>query len=132
MACGDPRFIRRSLFLALLCAALALIVGLARRQGLIPPSLRWLAALLPVLPMIWYFLGLGAWLRTIDEMQRLIQLEALLVQFGITGLLVMAWGLLAKFQVVPNTPIADAWGWLWMLIFFSWALGQLIVRRKYR
>ena len=120
------------MLLALLCGLLAVLAGIARREGLVPHSLRWLAALLPVVPMVWYFLGLGRWLKSLDELQRLIQLEALLVQFGLTGILVLAWGLLAKFEVVPDTPISDAWGWLWMLIFFSWAVGQLIVRRTYR
>jgi hypothetical protein len=76
--------------------------------------------------------GLGGWLRSLDELQRLIQLEALLVQFGLTGVVVMGYGLLARFEVVPNTGIAESWSWLWLVLFFSWALGQLIVRRKYR
>jgi len=132
MGCTSAQFTRRSLFLALLCALLALIVGLARRQGLIPGSLRWLAALLPVLPMIWYFLGFREWLRSVDELQRQILLEGLLVQFGITGIVVMGWGSLAKFRVVPDWPISEVWAWLWCVIFFGWAVGQLIVRRKYR
>jgi hypothetical protein len=120
------------LLLAVLCAALAIAVGLARRQGLIPSSLRWAAALLPVVPMAGYFVGLGRWLQSLDELQRLIQLEALLVQFGLTGVVVMGYGMLAQFEVVPNTGIADFWAWLWLVLFFSWAIGQLIVRRKYR
>lgn len=132
MECTPNRYTRRLLLLALLCAVLAIAVGLARRQGLIPPSLRWAAALLPVVPMAGYFVGLGRWLKSLDELQRLIQLEALLVQFGLTGVVVMGYGLLAKFAVVPNTGIAEFWPWLWLVLFFSWALGQLIVRRKYR
>lgn len=132
MECTPNRYTRRLLLLALLCAVLAIAVGLARRQGLIPPSLRWAAALLPVVPMAGYFVGLGRWLNSLDELQRLIQLEALLVQFGLTGVVVMGYGLLAKFAVVPNTGIAEFWPWLWLVLFFSWALGQLIVRRKYR
>lgn len=132
MDCAPNGYVRRSLFLALLCAGLALLVGIARREGVIPPSLRWAAALLPVLPMVWYFIGLGQWLRTLDELQRLIQLEALLVQFGLTGVVVMGYGLLAKFEVVPNTGIADTWHWFWLVLFLGWSVGQLIVRRKYR
>lgn len=132
MECRPNRHTWRSLGFALICAALALLVGLARRHGLIPPSLRWAAALLPVVPMAGYFIGLGQWLRTLDELQRLIQLEALLVQFGLSGIAIMAYGLLAKFEVVPNTPIADSWQWLWLVLFVSWSVGQLIVRRKYR
>jgi hypothetical protein len=132
MECTPNRYTRRLLLLALLCAVLAIAVGIARRQGLIPPSLRWAAALLPVVPMAGYFVGLGRWLKSLDELQRLIQLEALLVQFGLTGIVVMGYGLLARFAVVPNTGIAEFWPWLWLVLFFSWALGQLIVRRKYR
>lgn len=132
MECAPNQYVRRSVVLALFCAVLALVVGLARREGLIPPSLRWVAALLPVVPMAWYFAGLGRWLKSLDELQRLIQLEALLVQFGLTGVVVMGYGMLAKFEVVPNTGIADFWAWLWLVLFFSWAIGQLIVRRKYR
>src|SRR4026207_799345 len=102
MDCVDQREqAKRSVLLALLCGLLAILAGIARREGLVPHSLRWLAALLPVVPMVWYFLGLGRWLKSLDELQRLIQLEALLVQFGLTGILVLAWGLLAKFEVVP-------------------------------
>ena len=86
----------------------AVAVGVARREGWIPSSLRWVAALLPVVPMAGYFVGLGGWLKSLDELQRLIQLEALLVQFGLTGVVVMGYGLLAKFEVVPNTGIAES------------------------
>jgi hypothetical protein len=132
MECPPNRYTRRLLLWALLCAVLAVAVGIARREGLIPSSLRWAAALLPVVPMAGYFVGLGGWLKSLDELQRLIQLEALLVQFGLTGVVVMGYGLLAKFAVVPNTGIADFWPVLWLVLFFSWAIGQLIVRRKYR
>lgn len=132
MECQPNRYSRRSLLLALLCVVLALLVGFARREGLIPPSLRWAAALLPVLPMVGYFIGLSQWLKTMDELQRLIQLEALFIQFGVTAISVMAYGLLAKFEVLPNAAIGDSWHWLWLLLFFSWSAGQLIVRRKYR
>lgn len=133
MECStSSQYNRRSLLMALLCMALALGVGFARREGVIPPSLRWVAALLPVIPMVGYFVGLRQWLKTLDELQRLIQFEALFIQFGVTSIVVMSWGLLAKFAVVPNTPIGDSWAWLWIVLFFSWSLGQLIIRRKYR
>ena len=132
MECSANEYSRRSLLMVLLCGALAFGVGMARREGIIPPSLRWMAALLPVLPMVGYFFGLRQWLLKVDEHQRLIHFEALFIQFGVSSIVVMAWGLLAKFGVVPDTPIGDSWAWLWVVLFFSWFLGQLIVRRKYR
>ena len=88
--------------------------------------------LLPVLPMVGYFLALTKWVRSLDEMQRLIQFEALLIQFGITALSVMGYGVLAETGAVPNPPVGDLWPWIWFLLFLSWSLGQAIVRRKYR
>ena len=132
MDCATTEYNRRSLLMVLLCLLLAIVVGVARREAMIPSSLRWAAALLPVLPMVGYFIGLGRWLRTLDELQRLIQYEALFIQFSVSSVGVMAWGLLAKFGVVPNESIGETWQWLWVLLFFSWVLGQLIVRRKYR
>jgi hypothetical protein len=126
------KFAWRLLRLALLSALLGLASGYARRHGLIPPSLVWLAALLPVLPMIGYFMGIGRWLQTLDELQRLIQLEALLIQFGATGLFLMSYGVLAKAGVVRDVSISEAWGTVWLAMFLSWTLGQLMVRRKYR
>ena len=130
--CPPNRYAWLSIGLALLCAALAILMGFLRRAELIPDSLRWLAALLPIAPLIWYFVGLGQWLRSLDELQRLIQLEALQIQFGLTGIFIISYGSLAKFKVVPDAVISRAWPWFWMVLFVSWALGQLIVRRKYR
>lgn len=130
--CSANRYAWRSMGIALISAVLAILIGLARRAGLIPDSLRWLAAILPVIPLIWYFLGIGRWLKSLDELQRLIQLEALQIQFGLTGIFIILYGSLAKFGVVPDSVVSEAWPWFWLVLFFSWALGQLLVRRKYR
>jgi hypothetical protein len=93
---------------------------------------RGIVAALPVLPMVGYFFALGSWVRSLDEMQRLIQFEALLIQFGITALSIMGYGVLAEAAVVPNRPVGDLWPWIWLMLFVSWSLGQAIVRRRYR
>jgi hypothetical protein len=82
--------------------------------------------------MVGYFFALTGWVRSLDEMQRLIQFEALLVQFGITALSVMAYGVLADAGIIPNPPVGDLWPWIWLMLFVSWSLGQAIVRRRYR
>ena len=82
--------------------------------------------------MVGYFIDIGRWLKSLDELQRLIQLEALVIQFGLTGILVMLYGVLAESGVVSNGSIGEAWPRLWLAMFGSWALGQAIVRRKYR
>jgi hypothetical protein len=132
MFCAPSRFTWQLLGWALLSALLVVVAALLRRWGLDPGSLRWVVAVLPVLPMVGYFLTLTKWVRSLDEMQRLIQFEALLIQFGITALCVMGYGVLAETGVVPNPPVGVIWPWIWLLLFVSWSLGQAIVRRKYR
>jgi hypothetical protein len=132
MLCTPNRFTWQLLGWGLLSALLSLASGLLHRSGLDLGALRWVVALLPVLPMVGYFLALTKWVRSLDEMQRLIQFEALLIQFGVTALFVMGYGLLADSGALPNTPVGDLWPWLWLLLFLSWSLGQAIVRRRYR
>lgn len=131
MSCGSRRIVWRLLGWALLSAALAIGVAVARDHGLVPPWLRWLGALLPVVPLVGYFLGLGGWIRGLDEMQRLIQLEALFIQFAITAVLIVAYGTLAEAHVVPDFRVSQVWPWLWLTFFVSWAIGQAVIRRKY-
>jgi hypothetical protein len=132
MLCKPNRFTWHLLGWALLSASLALVGALLKRWALAPGGLRWVVALLPVLPMVGYFLALTKWVRSLDEMQRLIQFEALLIQFAITALSVMGYGVLAETGAVPNPPVGDLWPGIWLLLFVSWSLGQAIVRRRYR
>ena len=132
MFCTPNRFTWRLLGWALLSAALALGVGLLKRWGMVPNPVRGFLALLPVLPMVGYFFALGRWVRSLDELQRQIQFEALLIQFAVTALSVMGYGVLADSGAVPNTPVGDLWPFIWLLLFLSWSLGQAVVRRKYR
>ncbi len=132
MLCTPNRFTWQLRGWALLSALLILVGALLKRWGLDPGSLRGVVALLPVVPMVGYFLALTRWVRSLDEMQRLIQFEALLIQFGVTALAVMGYGVLAEAGAVPNPPVGDLWPGIWLLLFVSWSLGQAIVRRRYR
>ena len=132
MYCKPNRFTWWLLGWALLAALVAVAASFLNRSGVIPRPGRAVIALLPVLPMVGYFLSLTRWLRSLDEMQRLIQLEALLIQFGVTALFIMGYGLLADSGAIPNTPVGRLWPWIWMVLFVSWSLGQAIVWRKYR
>ena len=130
-SCGSKPIMWRLLGYALLSAVLAIGVALVRRQGLIPPSLLWFGAVLPVVPILGYFFGLSRWIKSLDEMQRLIQLEALFIQFAITAVVIMAYGALAEVHAVPDVTASRVWPWLWLTLFVSWAFGQALIRRKY-
>ena len=131
MACEPNKFSWRLMWWAIASAALAIAVALLRRAGAIPESLLWATALLPVVPMVGFFLGMGRWLRSIDELQRLIHLEALLIQFGSTAILVMGYAALAKVDAVPRLSLEDALSYVWIAAFLLWGVGLMVVRRKY-
>jgi hypothetical protein len=127
----NSRYARRILWLSLASAGLSLAVSALRRHGLVPEGLETPVALVPVLPLVALFLGFARWIRALDELQRLMHLEAMVVQFGCTGVLVMTYGALARSGAVPDLPASEIYPFLWMAIFVFWALGFAVVRRKY-
>lgn len=128
----DSSYLYRMIGLALISGGLAIGVATAQRAGIVPESLRAVVALLPAVPLIWFFRGLTQWLARLDEFQRMIHLEAMVIQFVATGMLVMCYSLLAKARVVPDLPATKAFPAVWLAIFSFWSLGIVWVRRKYR
>ena len=118
--------------LALVSAVLAAAVSVAASLVPVPSRFRWYLAILPLAPLVLMFFGIARWLRGLDELQRLIHLEAFALQFAATGLLVMGYGMLARVGAVPDVPMSGAYPFLWLSIFGFWAFGLILVRRKYR
>lgn len=125
-------FTMRMIGLALLSAGLIVAVAVLDRAGLIPSGLRGVAALVPSVPLVFWYLRISRWLKEIDELERTIHLEALVVQFALTGVLVMSYGMLARLQVVPDFRITDVFPILWLSMFAFWHFGLWAVRRKYQ
>jgi hypothetical protein len=122
----------RLIRISLVSAALAILVSFLERGGVVPRLLSGPVALLPVVPLVVFFVRLTAWLDSMDELQRRIHLEAMVLQFAATGVLVMGYGMLAKSGVVPNYPATLLFPWLWIAMFLLWAGGIVWVRRRYR
>lgn len=118
--------------LSLMSAVLAVLVALADRTGLVPGGLRPVLAVLPVLPPLAFFGRIARWLRSLDELERMIHLEAMVIQFGLTGILVMTYGMLARAGAVPNVLATTAFPFLWLALFAFWSVGIVWVRRKYQ
>lgn len=132
MSCEPNRFNWQMIWWALASALLTILMAVLRRFGLIPPSLRAITALIPVFVMGGFFVGMARYLRSIDELQRLINLEALLFQFAATALLVMAYGALAHVGALPTVSISDAMSGVWVGTFLMYGVGLVLVRRKYQ
>ncbi|MGQ0701830.1 MAG: hypothetical protein ACT4PM_01700 [Gemmatimonadales bacterium] len=132
MACESNRFSMRMILWAVASAVLTILVAGLQEAGIIPPPLRIVAALAPVALMVGFFVGMGRYLRSMDELQRLIHLEALLFQFAATMLLVMAYAALAKADVIPNLSASRVMSFVWTGAFLLWGLGMVVVRRRYQ
>ncbi len=86
-----------------------------------------MVALVPVLFGAFFTAALGYAISTLDELQRRIQVEAIAIGFGITGLIVLAIGLLGL--VGMSQP-----DWLMVIpiMIGAWLVGKLWTRWRYR
>jgi hypothetical protein len=89
-------------------------------------ALKALIALAPVLPIALGLVVILRRIRGLDELERRIQLEAVVFAFGATAVLTFAYGLLEDVDF-PRIDLT------WILPFMTalWALGQAIARRRY-
>ncbi len=69
------------------------------RQGL-PVWAGALVAMLPVVPMVWVVVSMWRLVRSLDELERRIQVEAIYLTCGIVGLLSFAVGMLEQVGVI--------------------------------
>ena len=79
-----------------------------------------------------FFVRITRWLRSLNELQRAIHLEAMVTQVAATGILVMSYGMLARSGAVPIVSATTAFPVLWVAMFCFWSVGIVWVRRKYQ
>ncbi len=96
----------------------------------LPPPLRAVAAILPLLPSAGYVWCVVRMFRRVDELQRRIQLESLGFAFPATALLALAVDLLEQARILP----AIHWGWsgLVAVMCLLWSAGWIMASRRYR
>ena len=84
---------------------------------------------IPALPFAWFLYAMIGAIRTADELERRIHLEALAVAFPLALFLLMVLGLL---QLATDLNPAD-WSHrhLWPFLIVFWLLGQAMARRRY-
>jgi hypothetical protein len=100
-------------------------VWLLQRYGHSP--MRFVFALLPVIPSAFAMWAAIRFFRCLDELQRRIQFEALAFGFLATCLLTLTWGFLQN----AGLPPADAM-WVTPLSVMLWGIGLGIASRRYR
>jgi len=102
-----------------------LSVWLLKTRGHSP--LRYLVAVLPVVPAAFAMWAAIRYFRSLDELQRRIQFEGIAFSFLATCLLALTWGFLQN----AGLPHADVI-WVAPLLVFLWGVGRCIAARRYQ
>ncbi|MCU0464408.1 MAG: hypothetical protein MUF38_07535 [Anaerolineae bacterium] len=89
-------------------------------------TLRYLIALLPVIPVLFGFRAFMTFLRQMDELQRQINFEGFAFSLGLTGIITFTLGFLemAGLELVGMI-------WVFPLSIALWGIGAAIARRRY-
>jgi hypothetical protein len=88
------------------------------------------AALLPVAPFAWLLWEIVKGVRSMDELEQRIQLEALALAFPLTLILLMTLGLL---EIAIGLPAKDlSYRHVWAMLPALYFLGLTLARRRYR
>jgi hypothetical protein len=91
---------------------------------------RIVVALAPMIPFAFFLAFIMAGLRSMDELQRRIQLEALAIAFPLTILLFMLLGLLEL--AIPLSPQDWSYRHTWSYLPLFYFLGLAIASRRYQ
>jgi hypothetical protein len=92
---------------------------------------QWLVVVAAIAPMLPALLMLRAYLvfvNSIDEFQRRIQMEAILIAAGITGFGSFAYGFLEEWAGFPHLPLI----WVLPVLIGTWGVAACFVRLRYK
>lgn len=94
-----------------------------------PQAAQMAVALVPVPIFAWYIWRWMRGVRRLDELQRLITLEALAFAYPVSLLLILTLGLLQLSGI--GKPTVINYLQLWPLVFWFYFIGLIIARRRY-
>jgi hypothetical protein len=120
---------RRDMLIAGAIYIAVVIAGVYTIKHLQPPQ--WLVIALALAPLAPAALMVRAYLvffRAMDEFQRRIQTDAMLITLGIVGLGAFTYGFLEEWADFPHVPLI----WVFPAIIIIWSLAQIIVRKRYK
>jgi hypothetical protein len=112
---------------SMLAYAVVLILSIWLIQQNPDAPWRYAVALAPVVPALFAVFAFVRFLRRMDELQRRIQLEALGLSFGATGILTFAYGFLENVGLPPISFI-----WIFPAMIALWGLGGALAAARYR
>ena len=113
--------------LSMLAYAVVLIISIKAINHGLPPALKLLFALLPVVPVAFVFAAIVRYMGSVDELQRRIHIESLALAAGITALLAITYGFLETVGLAR----LSAW-YTYAAVMIAWLVAQPFVARRYR
>ena len=112
----------RIIGLSLLYAGFLLPVVYGFKHHLIPGALQYVAAVLPALPIVGFFVAMGRYLvEEPDEYVRMLRVREMLWAMGFTLSCATVWGFLDNFGLVGH---ADGY-WIVILWYFGQGIGAV-------
>ncbi|MFV9505659.1 MAG: hypothetical protein AB4911_13980 [Oscillochloridaceae bacterium umkhey_bin13] len=118
---------QRALLISLGLYTLALPLTIMLLRADLPTLLRYLIAIIPVLPIGYGILAYTRFLAGLDELQQRIQLYGLAMSVGGTGLITISWGFL-ELAGLPRLSTL----WVFPILIWLWGLGVMLVNRRYQ
>jgi hypothetical protein len=122
------RYTRDMLLSAVLYSAVVVAGAMTIDQNELP---RWaiiLIALAPLLPALLMLRAYVVFLNGIDEFQRRIQTDAILISAAVVGFGSFAYGFLEEWAGFPHLPLI----WVFPALIGLWGLAACIVRLRYK
>jgi hypothetical protein len=86
------------------------------------------ASLAPLLPALLMLRAYATFLNSIDEMQRRIQTDAILISAAVVGFGSFAYGFLEEWAGLPHLPLI----WVFPALIGFWGLAACIIRLRYK
>ncbi len=120
---------RRDMFVAFVLYTLLVFAGALAIRTFDPPQ--WLAAIIALAAMAPALLVVRAYLvftGSMDEFQRRLQSEALIVATAVTVLGSFAYGFLEEWADFPHLPLI----WVFPIFCAAFGVAQAIIRRRYK
>jgi hypothetical protein len=118
-------------FLLLMAAYFALLfaVDALLKTTSLPQPLKYLAAIVPAVPMVGVIVALGLYLaQEADEFRRMQLVQDMLWGLGLTLAVTTVWGFLETLAGAPRLPLT----WVFPIFCVGMALAHLLIRRRYR
>jgi hypothetical protein len=121
------RYAREMIVAALLYSAVVFAGAYATRLEL-PHWVIIVAALAPMVPALMMLRAYVTFVNAVDEFQRRIQSEAVMIAAGVTGFGTFTYGFLEEWADFPHLPLI----WVLPILIGSWGVALCIVRLRYK